>query len=241
MKKFIWMSAAAMLMTASIASAAGVNLSWDDCGTFGTATKTFACNSNSGAGFTMYSSFIAPSGINELEAFQAQVDITTAQAVLPAWWSHGASQCRGGTALSASLDFTTSTFNCQDFWAGLAASAYAYDVGFGTPNRARMIIQGAIPFDNRAPIDDVTETYGCKVTINRTKSTGVGSCAGCAEPACIVLNEIQLFQPAAVGNDPRISVPLSSNFVTWQSLPGGCPASTPTRNTTWGQVKSLYR
>ena len=32
------------------------------------------------------------------------------------------------------------------------------------------------------------------------------------------------------------------NFVTWQGGGGtNCPAATPTRNSTWGSVKSLYR
>jgi hypothetical protein len=57
-----------------------------------------------------------------------------------------------------------------------------------------------------------------------------------------VLNSIQLFQPPDALNDPEISNPVNSNFVTWQSasIPA-CPASTPTSSKSWGQVKSLYR
>jgi len=59
---------------------------------------------------------------------------------------------------------------------------------------------------------------------------------------CIVLNNIQLFQPPEAGNDPDISNPANSNYVTWQaSVVPGCPQSTPTRSSSWGQVKSLYR
>jgi len=190
----------------------------------------------------MFCSFMPPAGIDELEAIQAQLDITSTTATVADWWKNGVGQCRGTAGLTASLDFTGGPFNCTDFWAGLAASAFAYDIGFGTPNRCRMIIQGAIPFDNRAPADASTEYYGVRVNVARAKSTGLGACAGCQDPMCIVLNEIQLFQPAADGNDPRLTNLLSSNFVTWQasSVPN-CPESTPTHNSSWGQVKSLYR
>ena len=76
--------------------------------------------------------------------------------------------------------------------------------------------------------------------INPTTS----SCAGCTDGACIVLNSIQLTQPIGVG-DYTISNPILRNWVQWQggatTITGGCPLATPTRSTTWGSVKSLYR
>lgn len=242
MKKVILMAAAALVLTASIAAAEGMNLSWNDCGTSGVSNVTFACNTNAGAPFPLVASFVAPTGgLPELLGMGMQIDITTNTGSVVDWWKHGTGQCRGTTGLTASLDFTAGPFSCMDFWAGAALSGTAYDVAYNAPNRCRLLVQGAIPFDNRGPVDDVTEYYGAKVNIARGKSTGVGSCAGCSEPACIVLNEFDLFQPAAVGHDPVIFTVLNQNFVTWQTAPPGCPASTPTRNSSWGQVKSLYR
>ena len=105
-------------------------------------------------------------------------------------------------------------------------------------------IQAAIGAGTEAPVDLGTEYYAFKATVTRTKSTGTGSCAGCLAPACIVLNEIQLFQPLTLGFDPQIFNPRDRNFATWQNPAGGppgCPGTTPTQNKTWGQVKSLYR
>lgn len=242
MKKTILLAGALVVLGASVASAAGINLSWTDCGTFGAQNAVFACNSNSGSNSAV-ASFIAPTGINQFLGISAQIDITTDQAALPDWWKHGTGQCRGTTGLATNFDFTSNT-NCVDFYVGSAAGGFAYDVGFGTPNRARLRVQCAVPIDQAAAVSDVDETYAFKANFLRAKTTGTGACTGCNFPACIVLNEIQLFQPPEAANDPVITNPIDRQFITWQNPlegPPGCPASTPTKSTTWGQVKSLYR
>ena len=247
MKKCILIAGALLALGASAASAAGINLSWADCGTAGTQNATFACNANSGAPFTAVGSFDPPAGIAKFLGIAAQIDITTDQANLPDWWKHGSAVCRGTTGLATSFDFTSGPFTCADFFGGQAAGGFAYDVGFGTPARARFRIQAAIPAGTEGPVAAGTEYYAFKANFLRPKTVDAGAvlaCVGCANPACIVLNEIQLFQPLASGNDPQIFNPRDRQFVTWQSPVGGppnCPGSTPTQNKTWGQVKSLYR
>ena len=81
------------------------------------------------------------------------------------------------------------------------------------------------------------------------KTVGLGSCAGCLTPVCIVLNSVNVV--AGTSANIKLSGPtngIDSNVATWQGGAGvstllgqGCPAATPNRNTTWGQVKSLYR
>jgi hypothetical protein len=170
------------------------------------------------------------------------VDFTSVAPALPDWWKHGTGLCRGSAALAVSFDFTTSTFNCSDTWQGQAVGGYLYEAGFSVPNRARLLIQCAVPLDAPIAVDDASEYYAYRISITRSKSSGTGSCAGCAEQMCVVLNEMQLFQPDELGNNPKISTPKDRNYVTWQSASvPGCPLSTPTRNSSWGQVKSLYR
>lgn len=247
MKKSILMVGALLVLGASAASAAGINLSWDDCGTAGTQNKTFACNSNAGAPFTAVASFDPPAGVNEFIGLEAQMDITTDQAPgsLPDWWKHGSGQCRGTTGLSASFDFTTGPFGpCIDVFAGGASGGFSYDVGFGSPGRARLRVLCAVPAENASVVDPGTEYYGFKINFLRPKTTGAGNCVGCTNSACIVLNEIKLVQPFAAGNDPQLFNPRERNWITWQSPatgPPGCPLTTATQSKTWGQVKSLYR
>jgi hypothetical protein len=234
-----------LALSASLATAAGINLAWDDCPApagGGGIAKVFDCNSNSGAPFQLVGSFIPPAGIPEFLGISAQIDVTTNTPSLVDWWHHGSTACRGNTGLSTNFDFTSGPFSCVDFYFGSAAGGFAYDIGFGTPNRARLRIQCAVPFDNRGPVAETSEYYALRVNLQRAKSTGTGSCAGCPEAACIVLNEIQLFQPPEQANDPVITNPGTQNFALWQAtaIPG-CPLSTPTQKSSWGQVKSLYR
>jgi len=241
-KTLVTASCLLALSAASIASAQGINLSWTDCGVFGNSSQTFDCASNSGAPFSLVASFVPPPNMNEFVGLSSQIDFSSTTPTLPDWWRIGGTECRGTSGLTVSFDFTAGPFSCADFWTGAAAGGYAYDVGFGSPNRARMRIQGAVPFENRGPISAGTEYYAYKVNVGKAKSFGTGACAGCQDPMCIVLNEIQLFQPPEDLNDPVLNNPLNSNFTTWQasSVPG-CPQSTPTHNSSWGQVKSLYR
>ena len=230
-----------MCLTAPAASAAGIDLAWNDCGTNGTMTQTFACDVNSGLPFTLYASFVPPAGIDEFLGMSAQIDLCTMGWTFTDWWAHGAGQCRGTGALSTSFDFTSGPFSCADVYFGQAAGGFAYDVGYGSPARARLRIQCAVPFDNRIAVDPSTEYYAAKVSVGRSKSTGAGSCAGCSTPACIILNSVQLFQPPEAQNDPEISNPVNSNYAYWQATPPGCPANVVAKNTSWGRVRSRYR
>jgi len=93
------------------------------------------------------------------------------------------------------------------------------------------------------------------LTMNATISPLAVNCAGCSVPACIICNSTKVATPPVVGQPSRdvlLSGPTdatgTSNFATWQGGGGvvvgtrqGCPAAVPTRNTTWGAVKTLYR
>ena len=83
-----------------------------------------------------------------------------------------------------------------------------------------------------------------KLNILKGKTTGSppAGCPGCLQPACIVLNSIKLARPAgAPGGDVTLANAAVSSHVTWQGGTPNCPGATPTQNTSWGQVKALYR
>ena len=46
------------------------------------------------------------------------------------------------------------------------------------PDRARLRIQGAVPFESRAPVDPSSEYYAYKVSLLHAKTVGTGSCVG---------------------------------------------------------------
>ena len=242
MKQIAIAAAALLAFGSSTAGATGINLSWSDCGAAGAASQTFDCTTNTGAPFSLIASFIPPAGVDEFLGMSAQIDVTTPTATLPDWWKHGTIECRSTNGMSTNFDFQSLPVSCTDFYQGQAVGGSLYTVGYGAPNRGRLQVQAAVPFDNRGPVDAGTEYAAVRVNIQRTRSSGAGSCSGCTVPACIVLNSIQLFQPPDRLNDPEISNPANSNFVTWQaSTVANCPQSTAAPGKTWGQVKSLYR
>jgi len=235
------LAAAALTLVASSAQAQqGLNLSWNDCGSFGTMQRNFACNTNGGAN-TMVASVLVPNPMAQLNGQAGVLDLQTNQPALSPWWTIGTGQCRLGSTLSADFNFLANV-NCLDAWVGGAAGGVNYTQAFGGPNKSRIRTVCAIA--GSTAITDTDEYYMFKVTFTNARTVGTGSCAGCQDGACIVFNSILVTQPAGVG-DYSIINPLVRNFVQWQGgggeVSGGCPAAVPTRNATWGSVKSLYR
>lgn len=232
------LSAAALL--ALLASAAhaqgGINLYWNSCQ--GAPARTFACNTNSGNSF-VFGSFVAPYGVTAMSANEIVIDVLSSNVAIPQWWElKNAGACRPN-ALSVSFDATTDVSgNCADYWQGQAVGGIgAYQVL--SPFKRRIIAVGAVPPSAVGPLEAGTEYFSFRIAINHSASTGSGSCAGCLEPVCLVLNSIKLTQPVGVG-DFLLYTPAVNNCVSWQ---GGLPQCcfVPTRSRTWGSVKALYR
>jgi hypothetical protein len=243
MKKTLLITGALLALTAGMASAqSGINLSWNDCGAFGVLQKNFACTSNSGAS-TAYASAIAPTQMDQFNGMAGVIDIQTNQAALSPWWHLEALGCRANATPFISADFNfLANVNCLDPWGGGASGGSNYAPNPSVPNRARFRAVCAIP--GSTGITGTDEYYMFKMTITNARTVGTGSCAGCLDGACIVLNSILMTQPAGVGDFTVIN-PILRQHVMWQGgaggVAGGCPQAVPTRATTWGSVKSLYR
>jgi hypothetical protein len=230
-----------LVLSAAPVAAAGLNLGWFDCGgTPATLNRTFACNTNTGID-VLLSSFVAPCCITGMSANEIVLDVQTAGAALPPWWTIGTGRCRSGSSLIGNYDFTAGPFTCLDYWQAGAIGALSAQTPAG--NRFRIKGVFALPEgDPRiVPIPQGVEVYSFKVNLNHARTVGLGACAGCSTGACIVLNSIKLNQapPAA---SPVVSSPAVRSFATWQGGIGGdCFLATPAKNTTWGSIKAQYR
>ncbi len=246
MKLATLIGAVLLATTATNASGAGVNFAWNSCfgeGT-GVSNKNFACASNDGSQVAV-GSFVAPTHLVALQGYQMIIDLQSAGSALPPWWQfRNIGTCR---QISLSANFVGSPANqvCVDPYAGGGVGTInLYSIAYkGNPTRAHldMISANTTP----GPIDANVEYAAFNVVINNAKTVGTGACAGCATPVCLVLNNINLIQSGVAG-DFRLTQAANpgSNYITWQggAVGGlGCPAATPTRNSTWGSVKSLYR
>jgi hypothetical protein len=240
----------ALLLTAAVgpASAAGLNLGWNDCAGLGAGAvaRTFACTSNTGAN-TMIGSFVAPSGLTEVTGFAAVLDLQTSAATLPDWWNFGG--CRVATAILHSASFAAGPFSCFDYFAGGATGAGVYIIGAGAPKQARIKEGWALPSSSTSigPIAVDTETYAFSILINNSRSTGPVACAGCGLETCIVFNEILVTnRPGNPNGNKIITNTATRAHVTWQGWTNpnpnqGCPDVTPAINRTWGSIKAIYR
>ena len=245
MKKVTLLCSVLLAFSATVASAAGINLSWTKCAGEGSGTqnRTFACASNSGSQ-TAVGSLIAPAGVTGASGNEVVLDIQSGGTALPLWWAFkNAGTCRQN---SMSLNFVADGGNtvCVDeFGGGGAGGIGAYTIGFlGNPTRARMT--AAIATAAPGPLDADVEYFAFNMLINNLKTVGTGACAGCSVPVCLILNSIKITQGVGVGDYflSQAGAP-GSNIVTWQggNVGGGGCSATPAKNATWGSVKSLYR
>ena len=258
MKKVTLLCGMLLAITATVASAAsGVNLRWTDCfGDLGAINRTSTCLTNAGNAGQLVGSFeMNAAGLTGATGVEIVVDVATAGATLPAWWQFkNAGTCRIAQ-MSVNPVIGASAVLCLDWSAGAGSGGLAaYNIGSGGPNTARMIIGFAVPAAGAQNLLGGQEYFDANILIKNGATVGLGSCPGCEVPACIICNSVKVATPPIVGQPSRdvtLSGPTNgtdSNFALWQGGGGvivgtrqGCPAAVPTHNSTWSQVKTLYR
>jgi len=227
----------------------GIRCSWSTCYGDGAITnKNFACNSNSGSNVIVcsFSPTLTNNGTTNGNA--TVVDFQSQSSPLPQWWNTNVATtntlpntgCRG-VAITVNATISPSAVNCLDEFNG------GETIGLGgyfitATNRARIKIAGAVPQNNLASTSPGNEYFACNLVFSNAKTVGTGSCAGCTDPVCVVLQSIEITAGGGV-LDEKLGNPIGAgqNIITWQGTPTGGCASVPTRNRTWGSIKSLYR
>ena len=242
------------LLAAPTSAAPGIAFAWDHCLSEGTGVqnKVFACNVNTGSHVAV-GTFELTRPMPDVSSAEIVLQLASAGAQLPDWWQlsfSGGSPlgCRSGS-ISANGNANPLDLTCPDWSGGAMFAALAtYCTMTGTcvdhplvPNQARLKVVEAVAPQNAVDLNGLQPYFSFNLLLNNQKTVGTGSCSGCDIPACIVLNSIKVFD---VNGGSRFisnaSVP-GGNFVAWQGGGPNCPGATPTRNQTWGSVKSLYR
>jgi hypothetical protein len=252
MKKVLLLCGMLLAFTACVASAGeGTNLRWNACiGDGGALNRNFACNTNSQA-HSLVGGFELAADMLDVSGNEIVIDIASASPNLPAWWHfRNALTCRQ-TALSFNTTIAATALNCFDWGNGLSVGGVgAYNMGVRGPNTARVVAASAVPSSSLQQLFGATEYFSFNLVISSAKTVGSPDCAGCLDPVCIVFNSLNLTTPIAANNRKLVGPAngFDSDYATWQGGGGvivqgvpGCGAATPTRNATWGSVKSLYR
>ncbi len=231
----------ALLASAGVARAAGVNLSWDDCGAAGVTYKCFACDANDGR-IRLVASFAMPIPSDMISGVQFVLDLQTDSSDLPDWWKFRAAGTCRQQSLSASLAFADSGLTtCGTFLpANVTGGITNYIAPFSTPDRARLLLAYSLPIGTVATVEADREYYGVQLYLDLARSAGPDACAGCLVPTVLVLNAVKVSQANGLG-DFLIQNPLVRNDVSWQpASPYPC-TSVPVRGSTWGSIKAQYR
>ena len=237
-------SLATLALHSSTATAAGFDLRWDACAAdAGVSNQAFACDTDDGS-HTMIASFRLDQPITGMFLFEAVIDIIVADSQpVPPWWEIFDCHFFG---LQANSTIDPLAVNCADFGGGLGASVVStmnHDGSIApadTASHRRVIVVGGVdpPGVNLAANQ---EYFVFNLVLDHTTTMDPGSCAGCTQPVCIVLNSIRITNSAfSVTTLGAPQVP-GGNFATWQGGVGANCQAVPVRRATWGAIKSLYR
>ncbi|MFI5372651.1 MAG: hypothetical protein ACHQ52_13930 [Candidatus Eisenbacteria bacterium] len=225
------------------AGTSGIDLAWGTCAmTGGSGDQYFACDTNYPlAPYRLAMVFRSPSSIPDFAGVSMTLNICTSlSAGLPDWWKLGPGQCRDGAfTFPAATSGLGST--CTDIWIG-------HETGGGfvaqpvSPSRIRIVMDFAAA--DTAQVTAGVRYVGGVATLDRQSTVPGGSsvCAGCLEGVSLYLQGVELFG-FSPSEDYMLSYQDTRQFVLWQGgdTYGPFCVPDPTRNATWGAIKSMYR
>jgi hypothetical protein len=252
MKKLLF--AAALLVLPAVAFASGVDVTWGDCvGGTTTQTTTLACTGTAIQTRNLFLCFKSPISIPNSIAYTAYLNFQAASSPAPLqpFWHYEPGGCQrlGGTSPNGVAVFDVVPASCTDIGfldvsdgdgTGGLEALLAYGPDFPIPGRSVMIT--AISRGAPIPIVPDANYYMMHIAFNNRNRPGAGAaCAGCGEQLALVWNTILIessdgFPPYQLSNPDK-----GSNCGTFFNADPGLCDATPTRNTTWGQLKALYR
>lgn len=244
---------AAMLLLAGSVRAGGLNLAWDNCASDGgLQARVSECLTNAGNN-VLVGSFVPDADIAVVTGGECVLDVIVGDGFspIPPWWDMiGTGACRASfgppATLSANPVAPDLAFYCVDWASGAAAGGLAAYTTFGgsvapvnQPAHRRVVLGFAVTIPEGADLVATQEYFAFNLVIRNYKTVGTGACAGCLEPAGIVLNQINIVPGINPAQVVRMGTSAGSNFATWQTSAPDCHL-VPTRRTTWSAVKQLY-
>jgi len=225
-----------LLLAAAPAHATGSGLRWNECE--GPSNRSFACDRSTGSE-VLVGSFQSPAS-NDLVGIDVYFRFTTAEGAVPAWWHMwDAGDCRRNSS-SLSVDMSTET-ECEDPWLGQATGLYMPHSFDARGLDLRMVIAVPEQAIQRIAAD---RTYAAfRLTINHARSSGAAKCAGCEQPVCIVIEQMNLAMRDKRDVELTTGRPAPGgpgNIATWQGGTPSCGAGAP-KSSTWSELKKRYK
>lgn len=261
MKKIL-LTGMMLCLTASMALASGLNINWvtntvGNCSATVGANRTWDCTADGAndGDFNFVISFVPNVALPLFNAVEIVIDGQSDAPLSPWWEYYNDGSCRP-EGFSAELPPLTPLTPCATKL--YSSSAYG---GMGlwaiNGNRLRTVLGYAMGVDRPTALTTTTQYNTMHMHVMTGKSIDVPedasdpeniipaipACAGCDQPVTLVLQQIGIYGNGTPASDTIIlpgTLAGSQRSITWQGG-GTSPIPVPTRNTTWGQVKSLYR
>ncbi|MFN8587387.1 MAG: hypothetical protein U0704_06255 [Candidatus Eisenbacteria bacterium] len=222
-----FLSLPCMVMAGTPANSPLLHLAWSGCTPSASSNRDFSCDNNAGVDALVASYTGEELASEPPTAFTFRIVLLGGTGVAPSWWQTYTGGCRqGGLTVDdvapnsgPCLHLTSSSFLAtqQGRIGGLQVNGWIFV--------SQQPAQGAL-----VP----GETYFlANLNLAHTKSVGADSCAGCSEPMVAYFDEL-VIETATPGLRYTYSA-TSQSLATWQG------SLVPTRNTTWGRIKSQYR
>lgn len=242
---------AVVLLTACAAPAfaGGVAMSWGDyCGLSngGPWLLSWACSSDTTTRIRATCSFMPDESHPDLIGLTVYLEGMTESATVPDWWRFDAGGCREG-ALTLSTDGSAMVGGaeaCIDPWAGLATGA----LGDWVVDGYHIWTTATCTLAQPVAIEAGLKYFACQFRVDARETVG-GECWGCIVPTLFGLRSIEL--RFAAGEEPEVlewPFPGDARCLNYQATtiyPSywvcGVGPIVPVRNSTWGQIKSLYQ
>jgi hypothetical protein len=267
MKKALLLTGLLLALMAPMATAAGLNIAWGtEC--WGQLTgpsnlMTFACASNTvPTGWKITPSFVLDTDVPDLNSVNVVIRGVSELGSIPAWWQLSQQlgvECRyTSTNTGFSGTYAGAVGTCVDPFMATQAGGGGY--GYIQTNGAIPLvvqINGVYGVADGLFAAGGVETFAYTFTVRNSKTLGVSGttkCDGCAAGMVFGVNygRFSTTSGAEIAEIGEV-IPGGNQCLIWQrgfnmaaagdylAAVQPCSAPVPARNTTWGQVKSLYR
>lgn len=216
----------------------GMNLGWNQCATTSaTLEQRFDCADNQRR-FALVGSFRNDLAIPDFVGVSATLTLVAGASPMPAWFRFGPGECREG---ALGMRDVGPIAGCLNPYAGaFQGGGFVVEPAAGT-DRCRVRLDWARDTPTGVAATTFYTAFVLDIGSARSVDDGEAACPGCETPAYFVLERVELYSLAG-GRVRAIYSPDERSFAGWQggsSLYGG--GVTPSRRSSWGAVKALYR
>jgi len=234
-----------LALVPSSAFAVGVDLSWDACvgQPLAVQNKNFECTGAFNRNYEVHFQYKTAIDLPAFVAISAYADIGPTGAPLSPFWHYETGGCNGSAIKGVAIFGVPSPpAQCPDHletWDGGGSGTFAiaaYGADYQIPGRGHFVLLGA-----RGDGVPVTAGLNYWAFLLRFNNRNRVTCAGCTEQKVLVWQTARLEQN---NGEPAYDLSGSdkgSDCVQINGAGVGVCGATPARNTSWGQIKSLYR